>query len=76
MTPLRVIITEHAQKRLQEDRQGGITREDIHSAANSIPGRIPSATRFRSFVSSSGRCFDVVAKDTKLGRLVITVIGK
>ncbi len=47
MTPLKVIITEHAQKRLQEERQGGVTLEDIQSAAHSIPGRIPSATRFR-----------------------------
>ena len=76
MTPIKIIITEHAQKRLQEERQCGITLEDIHSAANSIPGRVPSATRFRSFVSSSGRSFDLVAKDTNLGRLVITIIGK
>lgn len=76
MILLKVIITEHAQKRLQEERQGGITPEDVSSAANSIPGRIPSATRFRGFVSWSGRSFDLVAKDTKLGRLVITVIGK
>lgn len=76
MTPLKIIITEHAQKRLQEERQIGITAEDISSAAHSIPGRIPSATRFRGFVSWSGRSFDLVAKDTKLGRLVITIIGK
>lgn len=76
MTLLKIIITEHAQKRLQEERQYGITIEDIYSAANSIPGRVPSATRFRSFISSSGRPFDLVAKDTNLGRLVITIIGK
>jgi hypothetical protein len=73
---LKVVITEHAKQRLREDRQGGITSEDILSAAYSIPGRIPSATRFRSFVAASGRSFDLVAKDTKAGRLVITVIGK
>lgn len=76
MMPLKIVITEHAQKRLQEVRQEGITPQDISSAAYSIPGRIPSATRFRGFVSWSGRSFDLVAKDTKLGRLVITIIGK
>ncbi|BCV24979.1 hypothetical protein [Gelria sp. Kuro-4] len=76
MAQLKVVITEHARQRLQQDRQGGITLEDIVSAAYSIPGRIPSATRFRSFVAASGRSFDLVAKDTRVGRLVITVIGK
>lgn len=76
MSALKVIITEHACRRLRQDRQGGITVEDIMSAAYSIPGWIPTATRFRSFVAASGRCFDLVAKDTKTGRLVITIIGK
>lgn len=73
---MRVVITEHAKKRLRDLRQEGITTEDIIEAAKGIPGRIPTATRFRGFVAKSGRVFDIVAKDIPGGRLVITIIGK
>jgi len=73
---MRVIITEHAGKRLKDMRQDRITREDIIEAASGIPGRIPTATRFRGFFARSGRMFDIVAKDIPGGRLVITIIGK
>ncbi|RJX20055.1 MAG: hypothetical protein C4570_04485 [Ammonifex sp.] len=73
---MRVIITEHAVKRLREPRQQEITTGDIIAAAESIPGLIVSATRFRGFATRSGRIFDIVAKDINEGRLVITVIGK
>ncbi|MFZ5640243.1 MAG: hypothetical protein ACOY4Q_06105 [Bacillota bacterium] len=73
---MRVIITEHARKRLRDLRQDKITAADIVSAAREIPGRIPTATRFRGFFAKSGRVFDIVAKDIPNGRLVITVIGK
>lgn len=73
---MQVIITEHARKRLNDLRQENITVADILHAAGNIPGRIPTATRFRGFVARSGRIFDLVAKDIPDGRLVITVIGK
>ena len=73
---MRIIITEHARKRLKDMRQEKITIQDINSAAAGIPGKIPTATRFRGFFSKSGRLFDIVAKDIPGGRLVITVIGK
>jgi len=73
---MRVIITEHARKRLRDMRQDRITAEDIIEAASGIPGRIPTATRFRGFFAKSGRMFDIVAKDIPGGRLVITIIGK
>ncbi|MEW6172208.1 MAG: hypothetical protein AB1510_03970 [Bacillota bacterium] len=73
---MRVIITEHAVKRLREPRQQEITTSDITAAAESIPGTIVTATRFRGFVARLGRVFDIVAKDIPEGRLVITVIGK
>ncbi|MDD2554125.1 MAG: hypothetical protein PHP51_06100 [Desulfotomaculaceae bacterium] len=73
---MKVIITEHARKRLKDMRQEKITVSDIVCAANAIPGRIPTATRFRSFFAKSGRIFDLVAKDIPGGRLVITIIGK
>ena len=73
---MRVIITEHARKRLKDYRQDSINITDIISAASSVPGRIPTATRFRGFMSKSGRVFDLVAKDIPTGRLVITIIGK
>lgn len=69
-------MSEHAKKRLREDRQGGITLADISNAASSFPGYIPRATRLRGFVAESGRAFDLVAKDVAIGRLVITVIGR
>jgi hypothetical protein len=73
---VRVIITEHAKKRLGDLRQEKIEIEDIESAAKKIPGQIPTATRFRGFFAKSGRVFDIVAKDIPAGRLVITIIGK
>lgn len=73
---MRIIITEHAKKRLRDLRQEGITIADITVAASNIPGRIPTATRFRGFIARSGRVFDIVAKDIPGGRLVITIIGK
>ncbi|MCL6558782.1 MAG: hypothetical protein K6U74_08240 [Firmicutes bacterium] len=73
---MRVIITEHAVKRLREPRQQEISASDIIAAAESIPGTIVTATRFRGFMTKSGRVFDIVAKDISEGRLVITVIGK
>jgi hypothetical protein len=73
---VRVIITEHAKKRLKDYRQDKINVADIVAAARQIPGVIPTATRFRGFISNSGRMFDIVAKDIENGRLVITIIGK
>ncbi|NPV72240.1 MAG: hypothetical protein HPY89_00295 [Pelotomaculum sp.] len=73
---MKVIITEHARKRLRDMRQEKITIADIINAASGIPGRIPTATRFRGFFAKSGRVFDLVAKDIPGGRLVITIIGK
>lgn len=73
---MRVIITEHARKRLKDYRQDSISVSDIIASASSIPGKIPTATRFRGFLSKSGRLFDLVAKDIPTGRLVITIIGK
>lgn len=73
---MRVIITEHAARRLREARQTEVTTRDIIAAAESIPGQVLSATRFRGFVARSGRIFDLVVKDIPEGRLIITVIGK
>jgi hypothetical protein len=73
---MRVIITEHASKRLRDMRQDKILISDIINAASGIPGRIPTATRFRGFLAKSGRVFDIVSKDITGGRLVITIIGK
>ncbi len=73
---MKIIITEHANKRINDYRQDKIDIEDIIEAAKNIPGNIPNATRFRGFISKSGRVFDIVAKDTNMGRLVITIIGK
>jgi len=73
---MRVIVTEHAKKRLREERQDGIMLADVVRVAKIIPGTVPIATRFRNFQSSSGRFFDIVAKDVAIGRLVITIIGK
>jgi len=73
---VRVIITEHAKKRLRDYRQDKIEISDIVLAAKQIPGYVPTATRFRGFISKSGRIFDIVAKDIETGRVVITIIGK
>lgn len=73
---MKVIITEHAKKRLNSLRQEKITAADILQAAQEIPAHVPSAARFRGFFAKSGRIFDLVVKDIPAGRLVITIIGK
>lgn len=73
---MKVIITEHAKKRLRDLRQEKITAVDLIRAVSEIPGHVPTATRFRGFFSRSGRVFDLVIKDIPSGRLVITIIGK
>lgn len=73
---MRIIITNHAKKRLKDYRQDRISFNDIKNAVEQIPGQVPTATRFRGFISSSGRVFDLVTKDIPNGRLVITIIGK
>jgi hypothetical protein len=73
---MRVIITDHARKRLNDLRQEKILIADVIKAASNLPGKIPTATRFRGFFAKSGRMFDIVAKDLANGRLVITIIGK
>lgn len=73
---MKVIITEHARKRLQDLRQEKITTGDLIRVVSEIPGHIPTATRFRGFFARSGRMFDLVVKDIPAGRLVITIIGK
>lgn len=73
---MRIIITNHAKKRLKDYRQDKIYLTDIKNAVQQIPGHISTATRFRGFISKSGRVFDLVTKDIPSGRLVITIIGK
>lgn len=73
---MKVIVTEHARTRLEEDRQRGIEVLDVIDAALKVPGKVPTAARFRGFVSKGGRVFDIVIKDIEIGRLIITVIGK
>lgn len=72
----QIVITEHARQRLREMRQQAITVDDIVTAVGSIPGTVVTATRFRGFIASSGRPFDLVVKDLADRRVVITVIGK
>ncbi|NPV25976.1 MAG: hypothetical protein HPY81_00690 [Firmicutes bacterium] len=73
---MKIVITDHAKKRLRALRQEKITPADIVNSSLQIPGFIPTATRFRGFLAESGRVFDLVVKDIPGGRLVITVIGK
>lgn len=73
---MKILITEHAKKRLKDYRQDKIQLEDVINAAYKIPGTIKTATRIRGFLSKSGRLFDLVVKDTPTGRIIITIIGK
>ncbi len=73
---MRIIVSDHALRRLRNPRQAGIAMSDLHAAAGSLPGKITVATRFRNFRGQSGRRFDIVVKDIAKGRLIITVIGR
>lgn len=73
---MKIVITEHAKKRLSDYRQHKIEIMDIYEATKKIPGSIQTATRFRGFMAKSGRIFDIVVKDTETGRIVITIIGR
>lgn len=73
---MQVVISNHAARRLQDSRQGGISADDLARAAMQVPGRVPAATRFRGYSAKSGRQFDFVIKDVQNTRLVVTIIGK
>ncbi len=73
---MQVVISNHAARRLHDNRQTGITVEDLIRAARLIPGAVPAATRFRGYSARSGRQFDFVIKDVSGTRLVVTIIGK
>ena len=73
---MRVIISNHAARRLQDGRQAGISPQELIRSASMVPGKVPVATRFRGYAPASGRHFDFVIKDIASGRLIITVIGK
>lgn len=73
---LPVVLTAHAKKRLESERQAGVTVGDVLRAAKSLPGRLPFATRIRNCTSLSGKKFDIAAVDRGGRRFVVTVIGK
>jgi hypothetical protein len=73
---LPVRLTTHANDRIKEFRQHGVSIEDVVKAARSVPGRIPYSMKFRNFVASSEAVFDLVMLDNLCRRVVVSVIGK
>lgn len=71
-----VVLTAHARKRLEDERQAGVDIGDVLRAARSLPGRLPFATRIRNLTASSGKKFDIAVVDRGGKRFVVTVIGK
>lgn len=71
---MRVLFSSHANERLSEHRQSGVTKSDVIKWANRIPGKV---NKFRHRCkASSGKHFDIVIDDIDKGRLVVTIIGK
>ena len=73
---MKVIITEHAKKRLNNLRQDKITIEDIINAAHEIPAHVPSAADSVGSFARSGRMFDSVVKDIPADGWSLLIIGK
>lgn len=76
VSEIPVILSDHARKRLREERQKGITRADVVHAVSLMPFYCPSVYRLRSVRSKSGTLFDVIIRDYPTKRKIITIIGK
>jgi hypothetical protein len=71
---MNIKLSNHARRRLSEERQNGITYYDVVRWARRVPGNV---TEFRHRCKSqSGRRFDLVLDDKEEHRLVVTIIGK
>lgn len=68
-----ISFTDHANRRLKQSRQRGVTRREIERFLRSIPGKLAAPIKFTFYVRAI-KCM-VVAVDRAGYRLVITVIG-
>jgi transketolase C-terminal domain/subunit len=71
-----VELSSHANRRIKDHRQCGVSERDVIGAAKSIPGHIPYSMKFRNFIGADKALFDLVLLDKSRSRLVVSVIGK
>jgi hypothetical protein len=73
---MKVVFSRHANKRIYEKRQNGISRSDvINAVSNFMPNsRIVVDMEF-SMKARSGKNFKVVVADKKDCRLIVTIVG-
>lgn len=78
----RIIFSRHANQRLTEVRQEGVTHEDVYAACYKakevLYAGVPEELKLKGFLAESGRKFDMVIVDKPLENalLIVTVIGK
>lgn len=80
----RIVFSRHADRRLGERRQEGITHEDVcaacHLAKEILSANVPEELKLRLFNAKSGVKFDMVVVDRWLEGekvlLIVTVIGR
>lgn len=71
---MKIILSSHARRRLNEERQNGVTYADVVKWARRVPGNVKE---FRHRCkSNSGKRFDLVLDDKEEHRLIVTIIGK
>lgn len=74
---MKIIFSTHAEIRMKEHRQYGITRFDVIKAVKRLPGKAssPHGYRIKNNISKSGKKFEVVIVDKEDCRNIITVVG-
>lgn len=74
-----IILSNHAQRRLTERRQDGVTEWDVyaacHKASEILVKGVPSPLKLGGFKSKEQVCFDITVVDSDDKLLIITVIG-
>lgn len=71
---MKIRLSSHARKRLNEYRQDGVTQHDVNVWASRVPGIV---TDFRHRCKTrGGKKFDLVLDDNGGERVIVTIIGK
>ena len=80
MAQKRIVLSHHAQRRLTERRQDGVTEFDVyaacHKASEILVKGVPLNLKLGGFQSKEGVRFDIIVVDESPGiLLIVSVIG-
>lgn len=75
----KIVLSNHAKRRLKERRQDGVTEYDVyaacHKASEILVRGVPLSIKLEGFTSKEGVKFGIAVVDFEGNLLVTTVIG-